>query len=97
MNKNSGITVDEGAIRIHGPLTFATVPDLLKESGNVIKPASGTITIDLQDVCRADSAGLALLIEWLRVAGSHARFVSIPAQLHRLIRVSGLARAFDTD
>ena len=97
MNKDSGLTVHEGTIRVHGALTFATVPDLLKESANIIRSASETITIDLRDVSRTDSAGLALLIEWLRVAESHARFVNIPAQLRRLIDVSGLARAFGVD
>ena len=97
MNQDSGLTVHEGTIKVQGPLTFTTVPDLFIESSNIIKSASETITIDLQDVSRADSAGLALLVEWLRAAGSHARFVNVPAQLHRLIRVSGLAHAFGTD
>lgn len=97
MNQDNGLTVHEGTLKVHGPLTFATVPGLFIESNSIIKSASETITIDLQDVSRTDSAGLALLVEWLRAAGSHARFVNIPAQLRRLIDVSGLARAFGID
>ena len=97
MNQDSGLTVHKGTIKVRGPLTFATVPRLFLDSNHIIKSASETITIDLQDVSRTDSAGLALLIEWLRAAGSHARFVNVPAQLRRLIDVSGLARAFGID
>ena len=97
MNQDNGLTVHEGTLKVHGPLTFATVPGLFIESNSVIKSASETITIDLQDVSRTDSAGLALLVEWLRAGGTHARFVNIPAQLRRLIDVSGLARAFGID
>jgi len=97
VNQDNGLTVHEGTIKVHGPLTFATVPGLFMESNSIIKSASETITIDLQDVSRTDSAGLALLVEWLRAAGSHARFVNVPAQLRRLIDVSGLTRAFGID
>ncbi len=97
MNQDNGLTVHEGTLKVHGPLTFATVPGLFMESNSIIKSVSETITIDLQHVSRTDSAGLALLVEWLRAAGSHARFVNIPAQLRRLIDVSGLARAFGID
>lgn len=93
MNQDSSLTVHEGTIKVHGPLTFATVPSLFIESSSIIT-ASETVTIDLQDVSRSDSAGIALLVEWLRTAGSRARFVNVPAQLRRLIHVSGLARAF---
>ena len=97
MNKDSGLTVHEGTLKVHGPLTYASVPSLFVDSMSIIKSSSETITIDLQDVPRTDSAGLALLVEWLRVARSQARFVNIPAQLRQLIRVSGLSRAFGTD
>ena len=97
MNRDSGLTVHEGTVKVHGPLTFATVPDLFIESNSTIMSASQRITIDLQDVSRTDSAGLALLVEWLRATGSHAQFVNVPAQLRRLIDVSGLTRAFDVD
>ena len=97
MNQDGSLTVHEGTIKVHGPLTFATVPRLFLESSSIINSTSETITIDLQDVSRTDSAGLALLVEWLRAAGSRARFVNVPAQLRRLIDVSGLARAFGID
>jgi phospholipid transport system transporter-binding protein len=48
-------------------------------------------------VSRADSAGLALLVEWQRLArraGRELRFTDIPEQVQSLIHVSGLSQAF---
>jgi phospholipid transport system transporter-binding protein len=47
--------------------------------------------IDLAGVTASDSAGLALLIEWLSVAksaGRSLRFENIPSQLQQLARLS---------
>jgi phospholipid transport system transporter-binding protein len=47
--------------------------------------------IDLAGVTASDSAGLALLIEWLSVAkgaGRALRFENIPSQLQQLARLS---------
>jgi len=51
------------------------------------------VTVDLAGVTRSDSAGLALLVEWLReseLAGNTIRFVNVPAQLLSIARVCGL-------
>ena len=55
--------------------------------------AGSALTIDLQQVTQADSAGLALLIEWLRQARKanvSLSFSNIPPQMLVLIRVNGL-------
>lgn len=59
----------DGQFQLSGELSFATVNGVLEESRTVLfgKP-SPRIDIDLGTVTRADSAGLALLIEWLRMA-----------------------------
>ena len=49
--------------------------------------------IDLAGVTESDSAGLALLIEWLSVAqraGRSLRYENIPLQLHQLARLSNV-------
>ena len=49
------------------------------------------ILVDLGGVGASDSAGLALLIEWLRVArqgGQAIRFANVPAQIEALARIS---------
>lgn len=81
--------------RLDGALSFDTVPGLWREvrvwadDGD----AGSEIGIDLSGVTRADSAGLALLIELQRLARTHGRtlkFQNIPAQLRQLIYANGL-------
>jgi phospholipid transport system transporter-binding protein len=77
---------------VAGELTFETVPALYQDSLGWFA-GTGELVIDLAQVTRADSAGLALLIEWLRVAdkaGCRARLANIPQQVQTLIRINGL-------
>ncbi len=87
---------DANHAEVSGELTFSTAPALLERSASLTS-ASGTLIVDLQGVTRADSAGLALLVEWLRLAraaGHEIQYVELPEQLSRLIRVSGLEKVF---
>ena len=81
-----------GSWMLVGDLSFTTVPALRGEL--VIKSADRPrISIDLAGVTRSDSAGLALLIEWLREAeqlGKTITFLNMPAQLQSIARVCGL-------
>lgn len=82
---------------ISGALTFETVPDLYKASGAWFE-VEGDLTLDLAQVTNADSAGLALLLEWLRrarAAKRNLRFANIPAQVQSLMRINNLHDAFD--
>ncbi len=86
----------DGVLEVSGELTFATVPALLAANSGLFA-GSGALTVDLAGVSRADSAGVALLIEWLRLArraGRELRYVNMPQQTAQLIRVSGLERVF---
>jgi len=77
---------------IQGALTFDTVPDWFAKGSGWFSGDSELI-IDLSGVTRADSAGLALLIEWLRLARSAKRplrFTNIPDQVLTLTRINGL-------
>jgi phospholipid transport system transporter-binding protein len=85
--------------RVSGALTFDTVPGLYHGSTGWFA-GHGELVIDLAEVTRADSAGLALLIEWLRrarTAGCRLRFTGIPAQVQTLVRVNGLQDALLSD
>ena len=82
-----------GALRVSGELTFATVRDLFRESRAQFDGRRDEI--DLSAVTTADSAGLALLIEWYRWAersGKQIRFVGVPAQLRALAKISDVDR-----
>lgn len=87
---------ENGRLVVEGALTFATVPDVLPPSAAWIQQGSGDIQVDLNGVTRTDSAGLALLVEWLQLAlarGRPIRFVHVPEQVQSLIRVNGLGAA----
>jgi phospholipid transport system transporter-binding protein len=75
-----------------GDLSFATVPAI--RGGLDIKSADHPrISIDLAGVTRSDSAGLALLIEWLRESerlGKTITFLNMPAQMQSIARICGL-------
>jgi phospholipid transport system transporter-binding protein len=73
-----------------GTLEFATVSRMLLQGSTAITNGQASI-IDLAGITGSDSAGLALLIEWLSVAkeaGHPLRYENIPGQLHQLARLS---------
>ncbi len=71
-----------------GELSFATVPTLLAQLKSV--PNLPTV-IDLQNVTRTDSAGLALLIEFRKQAREKpVIFRHLPDQLLSLAAVCGV-------
>jgi phospholipid transport system transporter-binding protein len=75
---------------VTGVLHFTSVTALLKSGTEAISNGRAAV-IDLSGVSDSDSAGLALLIEWLSVAkaGNRSlRYENIPAQLHQLARLS---------
>lgn len=81
-----------GRFQVSGELVFATVPELLAQ-GRVLFDSDAGIELDFHRVTRADSAGLALLIEWTRIAHHRHRnivFRNVPEQLLSIARVSGV-------
>jgi len=85
--------VGEGRFRLVGELTFATVMALWREGTAQLTGGDGPLTVDLGQVERADSAGLALLIEWTREAERAKRpiqFHNVPRQMREIARVSSL-------
>jgi phospholipid transport system transporter-binding protein len=80
----------DGHAALSGPLNFDTVGALL-DQGNALIGEGRVTQIDLSGVTASDSAGLALMIEWLsvaRAAGKQLRFEHIPLQLQQLARLS---------
>ena len=79
-----------GRYRVTGNLGFETVPGLWAESVAGLDESAEPI-VDLGRVTHVDSAGLALVIEWIRWARSHGRrlsFIEIPEKLLALARIS---------
>ncbi len=83
--------VADGIYRLEAPLTFATVPALRAPGLARIDATAGELQFDLQRVSAADSAGLALLIDWLAEAKAHQRTLRYgqpPAALLVLAKLS---------
>ena len=81
-----------GQFRIDGELDFASVPLLYLRSQEMF-PDCPELTLDLAGVTRANSAGLALLLEWLgqsRRAGRALTFENVPPGLINLAYISEL-------
>ena len=77
---------------ISGELSLATVSEALSKSPHLFKNGS-QITVDLINVSHADSAGIALLIEWLGMANHQTKkleYRNIPKQMLAIARISGL-------
>ena len=82
----------KGRWLLQGDLDFSSVPAVLKTSVQGFT-GRGKIQVDLKGVTRADSAGLALLVEWLREsehAGRVISFTNVPQQLLAIARLCGL-------
>jgi phospholipid transport system transporter-binding protein len=79
-----------GRFRVSGVLDADTAGDLLKASHEPFASAPA-LEVDLAGVTQADSAGLALLIEWVRIAKEARRtirFENVPDQIVALARIS---------
>ena len=77
-----------------GSLHFTTVSALLAAGAEAIGRNEAGV-IDLAAVTSSDSAGLALLIEWLSVAKAAnrtLRYENIPCQLQQLARLSDVEK-----
>ncbi len=92
--KKPSVSVEhgEGSLSLNGELSFKTVPALVANNKNFLSNGS-SIDIDLSGVSRADSAGVALLIEWQRQAQKQNKsvcFSNIPSQMLAIARLSGV-------
>lgn len=91
MSRLNIIKQGAGRFAIDGDLTFATIDKQTLKSFSFLKVAK-EVTIDLSRVSCTDSAGLALMIEWIKYA-RHNRtqlsFRNIPEQLMNLAKLSG--------
>ena len=87
-----------GHYTLSGPLTFETVTALYEDAR--IELDRDRVSVDLASVTHADSAGLALLVEWAtQAAKKHCilRYQGIPDQLQTLLHVSGLEQVLNCD
>lgn len=80
----------EGRFELVGDLGFQSVVKALDQSKSLFS-SHASIDLDLAGVRRADSAGLALMLEWVNWARNNAhelRFSNIPAQIISIAQIS---------
>ncbi len=98
MTENGFTARDKGVVEVSGRLTFQTVPQFLSRAHEWLQGGTGPVTIDMHGVELADSAGLALMLEWMQMAHAAKReivFTHIPDQMRNLIHVNGLQQVFN--
>ncbi|MGR9036276.1 MAG: STAS domain-containing protein [Gammaproteobacteria bacterium] len=91
MNGLSIINKGGGRIAVSGDMTFASI-DKRTAKATAFLASAKEITIDMAGIASTDSAGLALMIEWLKYARSkrvQLRFQHVPEQLMTLAKLSG--------
>jgi phospholipid transport system transporter-binding protein len=85
-------TTESGRLEASGGLSYDTAAEAL-QAGLALIPRGQGCTVDLSRVTEADSAGLAVLVEWLataRLRGTVIRYEGIPAQIIAVARLTDL-------
>lgn len=81
-----------GRLAAGGELEFETAAAAL-EAGLSLIGSGQAWTIDLAGITAGDSAGLAVLVEWMsaaRARGASVRYEAVPAQILAIARISDL-------
>jgi phospholipid transport system transporter-binding protein len=82
----------DGRLAATGELGFATAAKAL-QAGLALIGAGRDCTVDLGGITAGDSAGLAVLVEWLsaaRARGATLRYENVPGQILAVARISDL-------
>ena len=93
MNQPCLEKINDQQYALSGELTMHNVSQVSLDTASVITAMNGEVTINLSKIVRADSAGLALLIDWLRIARRRnftLRFEQLPEQLMQIARLCEL-------
>jgi len=94
MNSEVGIqSGTDGSVHISGDMTFTTTLQLYREFEGRLLGEGPELNVDLGQVDRVDSSGLALLLEWQAVAGQHKRTLHIINAPHTLMSLAKLCEA----
>jgi len=83
---------EDGCFILAGTLSFKTVPVIWRQGLDLFSTAP-SLLLDLSEVKRSDSAGVALLVEWMRFARSHNKpisYINMPSQMLAIVRASSL-------
>lgn len=93
MTATASISYQDNHLTLSGDLDFNTVVKLWADSLPLLAQAPAAFSFDLRKVTSANSAGLALLLEWVKYAkqvNKPIQFHHVPAQLVSIATVSGV-------
>lgn len=97
-NKNNTNTqiksADDGRFYVSGEITALSIPELLRDATVLFNQDIKALYIDLANVTRSDSAGVALLLEWMRLGQRRdleVHFFNLPEQMKAIAEVTGLS------
>jgi phospholipid transport system transporter-binding protein len=90
----ASIVQQNGRLIVSGDLNFSTVVKLWRESLPLFS-SLGTLDFDLSNVRSSNSAGVALMIEWVKYAKNKnqvIKFIDVPQQLESIILAAGIKK-----
>jgi len=90
------VNAETAIVHIAGELTFSTASDVVQQTRTLFADLA-TVAVDLAGVTRSDSAGVAILVDWMRYAKQNDKsvvFHHIPAQIIAIASASGLDEIF---
>lgn len=90
-DREAFVPVGPHAYRLQAPLTFATVAALRPAGLALIAGAPEELTLHLEQVAAVDSAGLALLIDWLAQAQGRGRRLHYAAPSEGLLALARIS------
>lgn len=89
------ITILNATVNLTGELTFINARTLWHAGMQLFRNNNALMSqIDLTQVIKVDSAGLAVMLEWQRLAGGTLAFVAIPRDLELIAQVAGVYSLF---
>jgi phospholipid transport system transporter-binding protein len=81
---------EDGSVQLCGDLTFDSTPYFYEQLEGRFESSGEIITVDLGEIARMDSSGLALLLEWQAMANrqrQRLRIIHAPDILFRLAKL----------
>jgi phospholipid transport system transporter-binding protein len=90
------VNAETAIVHVAGELTFSTARDVVRQARTLFADLA-TVAIDLAEVTRSDSAGVAVLIDWMRYAKQNDKplvFHHLPTQMIAIASASGLDEVF---
>lgn len=92
------IETTEQGLALKGDFVYETVPDLVQVGEAALKDSSASeLIINCSEVNRMDSAGVSLLLEWMRVGSESNQSIKLeafPAQAKSLLETLKLNELF---